>query len=699
MKLISVIKNKIIIISLLIALIGTFLIYYLPPTYPLIMLQNYMYDYYYKLNNKFMKIKDNKPNNILVVTIDPESLKYFLDTKYAKWPWPRKQYADVSQYLINKGAKAIIFNIDFSTPDIDHYGIAGFGKINDDIFYDIIINSKKIILPFKIDLNNESDKTLNTLKIDNINNFGNIKTYKSLIPPYSTYTTNNNNFGFSNIEIGIDNKVRNYIPFIKINNNNYPSLAVATYLLLKNKKLPDSLYLDKNGAFTLNWYEYSGINNTFNYLSFYKIYADYFNEKIGLLAEIPDETFKDKVVFIGTAAKNFNLKNNHFLYQEVFPGIEIHATAYQNLINKEWIKHFPNYFEFPVYFIIIFFLIFLAIKIKPKSVFFILYLLIAISLLALNFYLFVYFNTISYNLIFSIIFVLLIYFLILIFKSIITGNSKRKILKKSMSSYINPNLLKKAIKTDDKLLTKGTNITASVLLIEIINFENYYEKNPPEKVIETLNTYFNKFSDVIIKNKGFINKIFENEIMALFGAPIPFDDHADMSVKSAFDCYNISKELLKLYGLNIRMSINSGEIIVGGLNVSNQKFEYNVTGKCIYIVKILKTANKIFNTDLLIGKETKNLLKEVYKIDYLGQFILNKNDDLFDIYYFKEANKQHKNRFKLMTNAYENNDISSFKRFITYFLENNSDFGPALFYIKHFKNNEDTFGEPIKLLE
>lgn len=690
-------KNRIIIIALFIALIGITLIYFTPDNYPLKKIQNYMYDYYFKLKNNFIKPDENKSDDIIVLTIDPESLKYFLETKYIKWPWPRKQFADVGEYLINKGAKAVIFNIDFSKPDIDHFGITGFGKVNDDIFYETIFKSKKIILPFTVDIDKESNNALKTLKIENINKFKHIKNYKSLIPPYSVFTINNNNFGFSNIEAGIDNAVRSYVPFIKIKNDNYPSLAAAAYLLLDNEKLPENINLDKNGAITLNWYKYSGINNTLKYLSFYKIYADYFNEKIGLKTEIPQDTFKDKIIFIGTTVNNFNLRNDQFLYQKVYPGIEVHATAYENLINKNWIKHFPDYLEFPVYFIIIFFIIMLAIKIKHKSVFIILYLFAAASFFALNFYFFIKFNIISNNVILLIVFILAIYFLILLFKFITTKSSKRKVLKKSMSSYIDPNLLKKAMKTDDKLLTKGISITSTVLLLEITNFESYYEKNPPEKVIETLNIYFNKFSDVIIKNKGFINKFFENEIIALFGTPIFYNDHSDMAVRSAFDCFNIGKELFKSYGLKLRMSINTGEMIVGGLNVSNQKFEYAVTGKCIQSVKNLKNANKVFDTDIIIGKETKNLLKEFYKIDYLGQFILNKSNDLFEIYYFKDANKQHKNRFKLMVNAYENNDISSFKRFITYFLENNSDFGPALFYIKNFKNNENSFGDPIKL--
>ena len=156
-----------------------------------------------------------------------------------------------------------------------------------------------------------------------------------------------------------------------------------------------------------------------------------------------------------------------------------------------------------------------------------------------------------------------------------------------------------------------------------------------------------------------------------------------MAVKTAFDCYNICKDLSDEYNLNIRMGINSGEIIIDGLDVSSYKNEYIAFGDCLRNSEYLKNFNKFFNTNLLVGNETKKLLINRYALDYLGEFILSKKNTLYQIYYFKEAKKQHKERFKLMANAYENNDISSFKRFISYFLENSTEFGPALFYIKH----------------
>ena len=678
-------KNKLIITAFSIAIIGIILSYYISyTTPPMIFLQNYIYDFYFNLKNKIIKNNNIKNDDIVIVTINEDSLTNYVENKFIKWPWPRKLYADLSLYLLNKGAKAIIFNINFTSPDIDHHGIPGYGKANDDRFYNIIFNTKKVIIPFNIESNNQTSNKLKTLKVNNIDNFKNIKNYKSLNPPYLLYTHNNENFGYYNIETGFDDKIRNYIPFAKIDNENYPSLAAAAYLLTIDKNLPDSLHLDKNGSFKLNYYKINNLNNFFKELSFYSVFSDYLNESAGAQAEISAETYKNKVIFVGTTLNKTNIKNINIFNREVYPNVEIHALAYQNLINKDWIRSFPYYFEFPFYFILIFLLIYSVIKINSKFFNIILYLLILTLLFGLNFYFFIKINTISNTLIFITLFLSLNLLIILIFKYNLNYNKKEK--------------LEKSVSSDKKLSTKTRNINASVLFIELDNFTKYIATNPPEKAFEALNIYIKKFTDITINNKGFIYKILENEIIILFGAPIPCDDHADMAVRTAFDCYNISKDLFKEYNLNIRMGINSGEIIIGNLDISHQKREYVAIGNCLKSSQNFKNLNKIFDTNILVGKDTKNLLKNMYTLDYLGEFILNKKNVLYEFYYFTEANKQQKERFKLMTSAYENNDISSFKRFISYFLEENSNFGPALFYIKHHKNNENNFGEPIKLI-
>ncbi len=694
-----------IISALFISVISFILCFLILQTKPLIILQNSIIDSVILLRNKHFNYNNKPIDDVFFVNIDETSINDFLEKRIIKWPWPREIYGYVSSHLIDEGAKAIIFDINFAAPDMDHYGAPGYGEINDNRFYNVIFNTNKIIIPFEINMDSENDTILDTLKAANYSNFKNVKEYKSIIPPCEPYTIGNDKLGFNTLKTDIDNSTRNYIPFVKIKNKNYPSLAAAAYLFTIDNKFPDSLQLNKNGNFKINWYVQKDNKKPFKSISFSSVYTDYINKKTGIPLEIPQDTFKDKIVFIGITANGLlYTKNSPYSYHNKYPEVEIHATAYLNLKNNEWIKDLPYYFELPIYFIFIFLLILLGLNLKSKTKFIVIYFTIIILLFLSHFLIFYYLNMISNTILFIIIFALLANFFEEILYNVAIGNNKVKNKKASAVSFepkqSNKKKIKiKKIKKSKLSSTKGEQLTASVLFIEIVNFSTYSKNNSAEKVIETLNIYYDNFAEIIKNNNGIINNISENGITALFGAPIKIDDHADMAVKSAFECYHSCKELHKTYGIDLQIGINSGEITIGGLNALKSNNDYIAVGDCINFTEIIKDTNKIFETSILIGEETKNLLNDVYDLQYLGEFNFKEQNELYKIFYFFETKKQHKERFKLMANAYENNDINSFKRFISYFLENDANFGPALFYIRHFKNNEKNFGKPINLSE
>ena len=79
------------------------------------------------------------------------------------------------------------------------------------------------------------------------------------------------------------------------------------------------------------------------------------------------------------------------------------------------------------------------------------------------------------------------------------------------------------------------------MCIDIQGFTTFSAKNSPEKVVEILNEYLKAFCDIIINNRGLVNKFLGDGLMALFGAPTEFSDHPDMAVKSAFECFKINQ--------------------------------------------------------------------------------------------------------------------------------------------------------------
>ena len=101
-------------------------------------------------------------------------------------------------------------------------------------------------------------------------------------------------------------------------------------LILGNRKIP----LNQDGQMLLNWY---GPERTFEYIPFYEVIKSINNVKEGKTPLVSADYFKDKVVFVGVTANSmFDIKTTPL--SRIYPGVEIQATTFNNLVDDNIIK-------------------------------------------------------------------------------------------------------------------------------------------------------------------------------------------------------------------------------------------------------------------------------------------------------------------------------------------------------------------------
>ncbi|HOV13500.1 MAG TPA: CHASE2 domain-containing protein, partial [Spirochaetota bacterium] len=410
-------------------------------------LEDAVYDNFFRT----VKVDKNKTDSVAIVAIDDMSLIEG-DNRGVFWPWSRDMYAIISKFLVDQGAKAVIFDILFTGPDMDRAD--SLGSENDRKFYDTISETNKVILAFNIDNRFAKEDTLNVQKINKLENVENIKEYKYLFSPYSFFTENNKNFGFVDIDSESDGVVREYRPLVKIKDKFYPSLALSAYLIANSIEFPEDLKLNENGNFELKWYgeggtrfsdkgEIDNLKSTFNYYSAWYVFYNALRYSRGKDYDIKPETFKDKVVFIGASARGLlDQKNTPFTNKgNAYPGVEIHATAYLNMLNKDWLKTNPLYLEIIIFFLVVLLLAFFGVNAKSLakySVVFFALLLIG----ALTSYLLFYNFNISSKIVLFVILLLILYLVVLIVNYIFVGHN-RNVIKNVFGTYLSPELVKK----------------------------------------------------------------------------------------------------------------------------------------------------------------------------------------------------------------------------------------------------------------
>jgi adenylate cyclase len=122
-------------------------------------------------------------------------------------------------------------------------------------------------------------------------------------------------------------------------------------------------------------------------------------------------------------------------------------------------------------------------------------------------------------------------------------------------------------------------------------------------------------TDVVFKYDGIIDKYEGDALMAEFGAPVHFDDHAVKACLAAIEMQERLKKLdLAKYkdvvtSLSCRIGINSGHMIVGNMGSKNV-FDYTVMGDAVNLASRLEGANKKYGTHIMISEDTYKLVKD-----------------------------------------------------------------------------------------
>ena len=149
------------------------------------------------------------------------------------------------------------------------------------------------------------------------------------------------------------------------------------------------------------------------------------------------------------------------------------------------------------------------------------------------------------------------------------------------------------------------------MFIDVAGFTGLSERMG-DRVVPLLSRYLDIASEVIVANGGTIDKFIGDAVMAFWGAPTAQSDHALLCCRAALAC----RQAIEAAGINddyghplqIRIGINSGRMLVGNIG-SELRLNYTVIGDAVNVASRLEGANKHYETQILIGAETKRLVE------------------------------------------------------------------------------------------
>ncbi|HXZ97313.1 MAG TPA: adenylate/guanylate cyclase domain-containing protein [Burkholderiales bacterium] len=534
--------------------------------------------------------------DIVIVDIDNYSLAEMV-VEVGRWPWPRSVHGELVEYLEKQRPKAIVFDILFSEPDKDHREL-------DELFNEKLGPTRNVYFPIlRIDQKDESQgielksmaKTLGLQQTPEAH----LEAHAVLLLPQAV-EKRHWRVGTINFREDKDGVGRSYELYESAHGWRIPSLPARVAADL-GYHLPDSQ------SIILGWRVGDFPNKHFAYrhISYKDVWEDAGRQR----PQRDPREFENKIVIIGaTASGMHDLRATPV--SSLYPGVDIVATAIDNLKNNAYMKRAPNT-VLALLAVLLVLVLLAGFRVRP-SLLRIGAVLALLSVVILG----VGYLAVGYRFLLPVFsplaFAWLFYFAAALY-SYIKERRAREQAVRMFRRFLNPHVVMQLVDQGQTVESlSGQTRDISVLFSDIRGFTALSETRPPQEIVAFLNHYFSKQVEIIFRHGGTLDKFIGDAIMAFWGAPLDDPKHASHAIDTALEMSESLDRLKSELGIDfdIGIGIHSGPAVVGFIG-SEQKLDFTVVGDTVNLASRVEGLTKGVSR-ILVSSETAKRASQAF---------------------------------------------------------------------------------------
>jgi adenylate cyclase len=163
---------------------------------------------------------------------------------------------------------------------------------------------------------------------------------------------------------------------------------------------------------------------------------------------------------------------------------------------------------------------------------------------------------------------------------------ERRRMRKVLSRSVDPKVLEHLMERADDTVLSGEKVMLTVIFADLRGSTEWAERTQPEQLVQTLNIFLGRMTDVIFRNGGTLDKFVGDEVIALFGVPVKMEDHAYHAVQAALEMQAVHQGILaELTAKGIELpplgiGVSSGEMIAGEIG-STIRSDFTAMGRAM----------------------------------------------------------------------------------------------------------------------
>ncbi|QYX33154.1 GAF domain-containing protein [Sphaerospermopsis torques-reginae] len=215
--------------------------------------------------------------------------------------------------------------------------------------------------------------------------------------------------------------------------------------------------------------------------------------------------------------------------------------------------------------------------------------------------------------------------------------SREKRLKSTMYRYLTPHVAEQIMALGDDSLMVGERKEVTILFSDIRGYTTLTENLGAAEVVSLLNQYFETMVESVFHYEGTLDKFIGDALMAVFGAPLPLENHAWRAVESALDMrrrleeFNHRRIVQSQPQIKFGIGISSGEVVSGNIG-SQKRMDYTVIGDGVNLSSRLEGVTKEYGCDIIISEFTYKLCSDLLWVRQLDTIRVKGKHQAVNIY-------------------------------------------------------------------
>ncbi len=589
----------------------------------------------------------------VIVDIDEASL-----AEYGQWPWPRYIMARLVANLAEQGAAVTAFDVILSEHDRTspvrlkkdlktHLDFdADFKDLPEDLQdYDIlfttVLDPAYTVLAFYT-----TDKASNTAlpqgvkfveqyPLGAVNPASGINRAAGGLFPLPEFSERAS-LGAINSFTDFDGLVRSVPLLSQIEGRIYPSLALRALMLQQNVKSlvlagdedglnsiklgKTSIPVKPNGALPLLYRGGAG-------------QYPYYSVKDVMEGKLPPDALKDRIALVGTSSAGLlDIRSTPF--EAVLPGVEVHATVIDNILNDRYISIPP--WSLGAQAIAVLLCSVLAGFLFGRGtmpVYSIGGLCMLGAVWGASIALFrngVYFSPLFVTM------AIIISGLLIISLRVWGEEVQKRAIQAAFGRYVAPEVVERIVNEGAEVFS-GEEKEVSILFTDLRGFTSISEKLSPSQVVRLLNRYFTPMTALVRNNKGTLDKFIGDALMAFWNAPLDVAEHPKMALQTVMQMTQTLKELnpelKKEFGIELRMGagLHCGKVSVGNMG-SNELLSYTIIGDSVNLASRIEGLTSTFGVPALVSGELREKCGDAWHFAQLDSIMVKGRTQPVDIY-------------------------------------------------------------------